>query len=83
MTLRVRPRVKLSKSDSAFNFETKKEDVFLKKGKFLIFLKERQILAQAPVPGKPIIANPGLNIAKRGISFLRYIFLEAGGRKTR
>ena len=77
MTLRLRPRVKLSKSDSAFNFETKKEDVDF------IFLKERQILAQAPVPGKPIIANPGLNIAKRGISFLRYIFLEAGGRKTR
>ena len=44
MTLRVRPRVKLSKSDSAFNFETKKEDVDF------IFLKERQILAQAPGP---------------------------------
>ena len=77
MTLRVRPRVKLSKSDSAFNLETKKEDVDF------IFLKERQILAQGPVPGKPIIANPGLNIANRGISFLRYILLEAGGRKTR
>ena len=77
MTLRVRPRVKLSKSDSAFNFENKREDVDF------IFLKERQILAQAPVPGKPIIANPGLNIAKRGISVFRYIFLEAGGRKTR
>ena len=76
MTLRVRPMVKLSKSDSAFNFETKKEDVDF------IFFKERQILAQAPVPGKPIIANPGLNIANCGISFLRYIFLEAGGRKT-
>ena len=44
MTLRVRPRFKLSKSDSAFNFETKKEDVDF------IFLKERQILAQAPGP---------------------------------
>ena len=70
-------RVKLSKSDSAFNFETKKEDVDF------VFLRERQILALAPVPGKPIIANPGLNIANRGMSFLHCIFLEAGGQKTR
>ena len=48
-----------------------------------VFLKERQILAQAPVPGKPIIANPGLIIANRGMSFLRYIFLQGGGQKTR
>ena len=31
------------------------------------------MIALAPVPGKPIIANPGLNIANRGINIIPQI----------
>ena len=39
--------------------------------KFVSKLIEKAVVAQGPVPGKPIISNPGLNIVNRGINFIR------------
>ena len=68
-TIRTEPRAK--------NWKTRVNTFLLRKcGKILInrfaynVTVNDLINAQAPVPGKPISANRGLNLANRGINFI-------------